>query len=78
VEKIRCASVPEEGVIRYQAFSGLHQRNARRMQAMTTYGTEKPRGGDPWKLIWGAFLQRALKHTDLMAQSQVFQLEVNS
>ena len=26
----------------------------------------------------GAFLQRALKHTDLMAQSQVFQLEVNS
>src|SRR6516162_6188358 len=24
----------------------------------------------------GAFLQRALKHTDLMAQSQVFQLEV--
>jgi len=48
------------------------------MQAMTTYGTEKPRGGDPWKLIWGAFLQRALKHTDLMAQSQVFQLEVNS
>jgi len=23
-------------------------------------------------------LQRALKHTDLMAQSQVFQLEVNS
>jgi hypothetical protein len=32
---------------------------------------------DPWKLIWGV-LQRTLKHTDLMAQSQVFQLEVNS
>jgi len=27
---------PEEGVIRYQAFSGLNQRNARTMQAMTT------------------------------------------
>jgi len=24
------------------------------------------------------FLQRALKHTDLMAQSQVFELEVNT
>src|SRR5215472_12234847 len=27
---------------------------------------------------FGAFLQRALKHTDSMAQSRVFQLEVNS
>jgi len=35
-EKNRWVSRPEEGVIRYQAFSGLRRRNARTMHAMTT------------------------------------------
>jgi hypothetical protein len=41
------------------------------------YATEKPRGGVHYS-YFRAFLQRALKHADLRAQSQVFQLEVNT
>ena len=41
------------------------------------YATEKPRGGGDCGYFW-ASLQRALKHADLMAQSEVFHLEVNA